>query len=204
MARHTGAGGSTSPQTPRARGVRTRVRTANPPLQAGTPAGTNKEGQETMVAPEMIARAMGETRGLIGSVEAADAMVKSANVKLIGSEYIGGGYVTVMVRGDVGAVKAAADAGAAAGKGIGGRGTSCSSPKGRVSASQRHPGAGSSTSRPPSHGRSARGGGRGAPWGSSLRRNCGSSGKVARSRDSSFRRERAFRQARWISSNSGG
>ena len=119
MARHTGAGGSASPQTPRARGVRTRVRTANPPLQAGTPAGTNKEGQETMVAPEMIALGMVETRGLIGSVEAADAMVKSANVKLIGSEYIGGGYVTVMVRGDVGAVKAATDAGAAAAKRIG-------------------------------------------------------------------------------------
>ena len=58
-----------------------------------------------------------ETRGLIGSVEAADAMVKAANVVLIGKEYIGAGYVTVMVRGDVGAVKAATDAGAvAAGK----------------------------------------------------------------------------------------
>jgi len=46
-----------------------------------------------------------ETKGLIGSVEAADAMVKAANVVLIGKEYIGAGYVTVMVRGDVGAVK---------------------------------------------------------------------------------------------------
>jgi microcompartment protein CcmL/EutN len=55
-----------------------------------------------------------ETRGLIGAVEAADAMVKAANVILIGKEYIGAGYVTVMVRGDVGAVKAATDAGAAA------------------------------------------------------------------------------------------
>ena len=54
-----------------------------------------------------------ETKGLIGSIEAADAMVKSANVILIGKEYIGSGYVTVMVRGDVGAVKAATDAGAA-------------------------------------------------------------------------------------------
>ena len=54
-----------------------------------------------------------ETLGLIGSVEAADAMVKAANVTLIGKEYIGAGYVTVMVRGDVGAVKAATDAGAA-------------------------------------------------------------------------------------------
>jgi ethanolamine utilization protein EutM len=57
----------------------------------------------------MSADALGliETRGLIGSVEAADAMVKAANVTLIGKEYIGAGYVTVMVRGDVGAVKAA-------------------------------------------------------------------------------------------------
>ncbi len=51
-----------------------------------------------------------ETKGLVGSIEAADAMVKAANVILIGKEYIGAGYVTVMVRGDVGAVKAATDA----------------------------------------------------------------------------------------------
>ena len=55
-----------------------------------------------------------ETKGLVGSIEAADAMVKAANVKLIGKEKVGGGYVTVFVRGDVGAVKAATDAGAAA------------------------------------------------------------------------------------------
>ena len=55
-----------------------------------------------------------ETKGLIGAVEAADVMVKTANVVLVGKEYIGAGYVTVMVRGDVGAVKAATDAGAAA------------------------------------------------------------------------------------------
>ncbi|MBI9044069.1 MAG: ethanolamine utilization microcompartment protein EutM [Anaerolineaceae bacterium] len=66
-----------------------------------------------------IALGMVETRGLIGSIEAADAMVKAANVVLIGSEYVGGGFVTVMVRGDVGAVKAATDAGAAAAKRIG-------------------------------------------------------------------------------------
>ena len=60
-----------------------------------------------------------ETQGLIGSVEAADAMVKAANVTLIGKEYIGAGYVTVMVRGDVGAVKAATDAGAAAARRVG-------------------------------------------------------------------------------------
>src|SRR5438128_7262886 len=60
-----------------------------------------------------------ETKGLIGSVEAADAMVKAANVVLIGKEYIGAGYVTVLVRGDVGAVKAATDAGAAAARRVG-------------------------------------------------------------------------------------
>ena len=57
---------------------------------------------------------MVETKGLVGAIEAADAMVKAANVQLIGYERIGSGLVTVMVRGDVGAVKAAADAGAAA------------------------------------------------------------------------------------------
>ncbi len=60
-----------------------------------------------------------ETKGLVGSIEAADAMVKAAKVTLIGKEKIGGGYVTVMVRGEVGAVKAATDAGAAAAKRVG-------------------------------------------------------------------------------------
>lgn len=60
-----------------------------------------------------------ETRGLVGSIEAADAMVKAANVTLMGEERIGGGYVTVIVQGDVGAVKAAVDAGAAAAKRVG-------------------------------------------------------------------------------------
>ncbi|WP_346905859.1 ethanolamine utilization microcompartment protein EutM [Clostridium sp.] len=60
-----------------------------------------------------------ETKGLIGSIEAADAMVKAANVYLIGKEYVGGGLVTVMVRGDVGAIKAATDAGAAAAQRVG-------------------------------------------------------------------------------------
>ncbi len=67
----------------------------------------------------LIALGMVETRGLVAAIEAADAMVKAANVVLIGSEYVGGGYVTVMVRGDVGAVKAATDAGAAAAKRVG-------------------------------------------------------------------------------------
>ncbi|MBC8388297.1 MAG: BMC domain-containing protein [Actinobacteria bacterium] len=60
-----------------------------------------------------------ETRGLVGSIEAADAMVKAANVKLLGKENIGGGLVTVVVEGDVGAVKAATDAGASAAKKVG-------------------------------------------------------------------------------------
>src|SRR5947209_670875 len=62
---------------------------------------------------------MVETKGFVGAVEAADAMVKAANVQLLGKEYIGAGYVTVFVRGDVGAVKAATDAGAAAARRVG-------------------------------------------------------------------------------------
>ena len=68
-----------------------------------------------------ITEALGmiETKGLVASVEAADAMVKAANVRLIGKVHVGGGLVTVMVRGDVGAVKAATDAGAAAAERVG-------------------------------------------------------------------------------------
>lgn len=62
---------------------------------------------------------MVETKGLVGAIEAADAMVKSANVTLIGYEKIGSGLVTVMVRGDVGATKAAVDAGAVAAEKVG-------------------------------------------------------------------------------------
>ena len=60
-----------------------------------------------------------ETKGLVGAIEAADAMVKSANVSLVGYEKIGSGLVTVMVRGDVGAVKAAVDAGTVAADKVG-------------------------------------------------------------------------------------
>ena len=60
-----------------------------------------------------------ETKGLVGAIEAADAMVKSANVFLVGYEKIGSGLVTVMVRGDVGAVKASVDAGAVAAQKVG-------------------------------------------------------------------------------------
>lgn len=69
----------------------------------------------------MVDNALGmiETKGLVAAIEAADAMVKAANVSLIGKVHVGGGLVTVMVRGDVGAVKAATDAGAAAAERVG-------------------------------------------------------------------------------------
>ena len=71
------------------------------------------------MADTLLALGMVETKGLVGSIEAADAMVKAANVRLIGKVHVGGGLVTVMVRGDVGAVKAATDAGAAAAAKVG-------------------------------------------------------------------------------------
>ncbi|MEW5724552.1 MAG: BMC domain-containing protein [Thermodesulfobacteriota bacterium] len=69
----------------------------------------------------MAEQALGmvETKGLVGAIEAADAMVKAANVKMVGKEHVGGGLVTVFVRGDVGAVKAATDAGGAAAQRVG-------------------------------------------------------------------------------------
>ena len=68
-----------------------------------------------------VTQALGmiETKGLVASIEAADAMVKAANVTLIGKEHVGGGLVTVMVRGDVGAVKAAVESGTAAASKLG-------------------------------------------------------------------------------------
>ncbi len=68
---------------------------------------------------EKQALGMVETKGLVGSIEAADAMVKAANVHLIGKVHVGGGLVTVMVRGDVGAVKASVEAGGAGGQRVG-------------------------------------------------------------------------------------
>jgi len=80
-----------------------------------------KQKQKKKKEKKMAGEAIGliETRGLVGGVEAADAMVKAANVKLVGQERIGGGLVTVIVKGDVGAVKAAVDSGAAAAKRVG-------------------------------------------------------------------------------------
>ena len=86
---------------------------------AGAPAPKEITQEVTRMSNATQALGMIETRGLIGSVEAADAMVKAANVTLVGKEEIGGGLVTVFVRGDVGAVKAATDAGAAAAQRVG-------------------------------------------------------------------------------------
>ena len=71
------------------------------------------------VKREYVSLGMVETKGVVGAIEAADAMIKAANVNLIGKVKIGGALVTVMVRGDVGAVKAAVDAGAAAAERVG-------------------------------------------------------------------------------------
>ena len=68
---------------------------------------------------EKQALGMVETKGLVGAIEAADAMAKAARVQLVGYQQVGGGYVTALVRGDVAACKAATDAGAAAAKRVG-------------------------------------------------------------------------------------
>ena len=76
---------------------------------------------ETKEIKTMVQQALGmvETRGLVAAIEAADAMLKAANVELVGTEKIGSGLVSVMVRGDVGAVKAAVEAGLAAAQKLG-------------------------------------------------------------------------------------
>ena len=80
-----------------------------------------KEPEKITVKERKVMEALGmvETRGLVAAIEASDAMVKAANVVLIGSEKIGSGLVSVMVRGDVGAVKAAVEAGGAAASALG-------------------------------------------------------------------------------------
>ena len=79
---------------------------------------TNTKEQEKKI---MVQQALGmvETRGLVAAIEAADAMLKAANVELVGTEKIGSGLVSVMVRGDVGAVKAAVEAGLSAAQKLG-------------------------------------------------------------------------------------
>lgn len=85
--------------------------------QNNTEKPTNKKMEEHNMNQQALG--MVETRGLISAIEAADAMAKAANVVLLGKEHIGSALVTVMVRGDVGAVKAATEAGAAAAKRVG-------------------------------------------------------------------------------------
>ncbi len=92
---------------------------ANTETAPSVPEPRPNHQEEIKMANVTQALGMIETRGLVGSVEAADAMVKAANVTLIGKEPVGGGLVTVFVRGDVGAVKAATDAGAAAAQRVG-------------------------------------------------------------------------------------
>ena len=87
---------------------------ANTPAPPAPPAPQPEEPKEKKERTGMEALGMVETRGLVANIEAADAMVKAANVVLIGTEKIGSGLVSVMVRGDVGAVKAAVEAGGAA------------------------------------------------------------------------------------------
>ena len=84
------------------------------------PKKTTKKS-ETKEIKTMVQQALGmvETRGLVAAIEAADAMLKAANVELVGTEKIGSGLVSVMVRGDVGAVKAAVEAGLAAAQKLG-------------------------------------------------------------------------------------
>jgi microcompartment protein CcmL/EutN len=91
-----------------------RPRESTKPNKTDTKPNRRKETMANTNALGMV-----ETRGLVGAIEAADAMVKAANVQLVGKEQVGGGLVTVMVRGDVGAVQAATDAGAAAAEKVG-------------------------------------------------------------------------------------
>ena len=93
---------------------------AHPPASAppAEPEPQNTDRRKQNMA-NTNALGMVETKGLVGAIEAADAMVKAANVQLVGKEQVGGGLVTVMVRGDVGAVNAATDAGAAAAEKVG-------------------------------------------------------------------------------------
>ena len=91
------------------------------PKKTATKAAEAAEVKVVTEEKKMALEALGmvETRGLVAAIEAADAMVKAANVELIGTEKIGSGLVSVMVRGDVGAVKAATESGAAAASKLG-------------------------------------------------------------------------------------
>lgn len=99
---------------PAAGPMRAAARRAGPRQAAKTQADTRTRRMSIVAALGMV-----ETRGMVAAIEAADAMVKSASVQLVCKESIGGGLVTVIVQGDVGAVKAATDAGAQAGSRVG-------------------------------------------------------------------------------------
>ena len=96
-------------------------KTTAPKKQTTKTAAPAVETKPVMEEKKMALEALGmvETRGLVAAIEAADAMVKAANVELIGTEKIGSGLVSVMVRGDVGAVKAATESGSAAASKLG-------------------------------------------------------------------------------------
>ena len=120
---------SSKPATAGTKRTSTAARGTRKPAQTKANTQTNKINEN--VAPAIAeppkkekimayeALGMVETRGLVAAIEAADAMVKAANVELIGTEKIGSGLVSVMVRGDVGAVKAATEAGSEAGARLG-------------------------------------------------------------------------------------
>ena len=121
---HKGAGsGSYAAQQPpegtRKKQTAGRAKASKPAAaQPAEPAKQTTDRRKQKMA-NTNALGMVETKGLVGAIEAADAMVKAANVQLVGKEQVGGGLVTVMVRGDVGAVNAATDAGAAAAEKVG-------------------------------------------------------------------------------------
>ena len=121
---HKGAGsGSYAAQQPpegtRKKQIAGRAKASKPAAaQPAEPAKQTTDRRKQKMA-NTNALGMVETKGLVGAIEAADAMVKAANVQLVGKEQVGGGLVTVMVRGDVGAVNAATDAGAAAAEKVG-------------------------------------------------------------------------------------
>ena len=125
---HKGAGtGSYAAEHPPQPAKKQARRSGNTKKPKPTPPETAGEPEQPKQTTDRRNRSMAntnalgmvETRGLVGAIEAADAMVKAANVQLVGKEQVGGGLVTVMVRGDVGAVKAATDAGAAAAEKVG-------------------------------------------------------------------------------------
>ena len=120
----TGSYAAEHPPTPArkaARAAKTKKPKPSPPPKAEAEPEQPKQTTDRRNRNMANTNALGmvETKGLVGAIEAADAMVKAANVQLVGKEQVGGGLVTVMVRGDVGAVKAATDAGAAAAEKVG-------------------------------------------------------------------------------------